>query len=51
MKQPEYREGPEALDNFKKLASTILQASPQKKKKQSKKAASQENDPKSIFRI
>ena len=25
MKQPEYREGPEALENFKRLASAILQ--------------------------
>jgi hypothetical protein len=32
MKQPEYTEGPEALGNFKSLASAILQA-PAKKKK------------------
>jgi hypothetical protein len=35
----EYREGPEALDNFKRLATAILQA-PHKKKKQTKKSAS-----------
>lgn len=46
MKQPEYTEGPEALENFKKLAGAILQ-SPKKKKKRPKKAASQENEPKS----
>jgi hypothetical protein len=27
MKQPEYIEGPEALENFERLATTILQAS------------------------
>jgi hypothetical protein len=40
MKQPEYTEGPEALDNFKDFASAILQANPKKKKKQAKKPAS-----------
>jgi len=39
MKVTEYTEGPEALGNFKSLATAILQASP-KKKKQPKKAAS-----------
>jgi hypothetical protein len=39
MKQPEYIEGPEALENFKNLATAILQASPKKKKKQTKKSA------------
>jgi len=39
MKQQEYIEGPEALKNFKQLATAILQA-PTKKKKQPKKAAS-----------
>ncbi len=39
MKQPEYTEGPEALENFKRLATAILQA-PVKKKKQAKKSAS-----------
>jgi hypothetical protein len=39
MKTPEYREGPEALEQFKKLAGAILQA-PNPKKKQPKKAAS-----------
>lgn len=47
MKQPEYIEGPEALDKFKALATAILQANPKKKKKQPKKTASQENEPKS----
>ncbi len=32
MKQPEYREGPEPLEAFKKLAGAILQATPKKKK-------------------
>ncbi|HEY6768918.1 MAG TPA: hypothetical protein VI386_29540 [Candidatus Sulfotelmatobacter sp.] len=40
MKQPEYTEGPEALENFKRLATAILQAPAQKQKKQPKKAAS-----------
>ena len=40
MKQPEYAEGPEALENFKSLATAILQAPPKKKKKQTKKSAS-----------
>ncbi len=47
MKEPEYTEGPEALDNFKSLATAILQAPAKKKKKQAKKTASQENEPKS----
>ncbi len=34
MKQPEYREGPEALGNFKRLATVILQPPPKKQKKQ-----------------
>jgi hypothetical protein len=38
MKQREYTEGPEALENFKKFAGAILQA-PGKKKKRPKKAA------------
>jgi hypothetical protein len=40
MKQPEYTEGPEALENFERFASAILQANPKKKKKQAKKPAS-----------
>jgi hypothetical protein len=40
MKTPEYIEGPEALTNFKRLATAILQANPQKKKKQAKKSPS-----------
>jgi hypothetical protein len=40
MKQPEYTEGPEALENFKSLATAILQAPAKKKKKQTKKSAS-----------
>jgi len=46
MKQPEYTEGPEALDNFKRFAGAILQANP-KKKKQAKKPASKKTSPKS----
>ena len=46
MKQPEYIEGPKALENFKTLATAILQA-PSKKKKQPKKAASRKTEPKS----
>ena len=44
MKEPEYTEGPEALTNFEKFASAILQA-PVEKKKRPKKAA-QESKPK-----
>jgi hypothetical protein len=40
MKQPEYTEGPQALQNFKSLATEILQANPKKKKKQASKPAS-----------
>jgi hypothetical protein len=40
MKTPEYREGPEALESFKQLASAILQAPAKKKKRQTKKSAS-----------
>lgn len=47
MKQPEYTEGPEALEKFKALAGAILQANPKKKKKRPKKTASQENEQKS----
>jgi hypothetical protein len=47
MKQPEYTEGPQATENFKRLATAILQANPKKKKKQPKKAASQKNGQKS----
>ena len=39
MKQPECIEGPEALGNFERLATAILQA-PNKKKKQEKKPTS-----------
>jgi len=44
MKQREYIEGPEALQNFERFATAILQA-PTKKKKRPKKAA-QESKPK-----
>jgi hypothetical protein len=47
MKQPEYIEGPEALENFKDFAGAILQANPKKKKKQAKKPASRKSEPKS----
>jgi hypothetical protein len=33
MKQPEYTEGPEALENFERFATAILQANPKKKKR------------------
>jgi len=39
MKRPEYTEGLEALQNFERFATAILQGSP-KKKKQAKKPAS-----------
>jgi hypothetical protein len=47
MKQPEYIEGPKATENFKRLASEILQANPKKKKKQAKSPASSGKTPKS----
>jgi hypothetical protein len=40
MKPVEYTEGPEALENFERFATAILQANPKKKKKQVKKPAS-----------
>jgi hypothetical protein len=40
MKQPEYTEGTQALENFKSLATAILQAPAKKKKRQTKKSAS-----------
>jgi hypothetical protein len=46
MKQPEYTEGPKALDNFKGLATAILQASTEKKKKQTRKSASRKKSKK-----
>jgi len=39
MKTPEYTEGSEALENFNRLATAILQASPKKKKKQTTPAS------------
>jgi hypothetical protein len=45
--KPEYIEGPRALENFKRLATAILQAPAKKKKKQAKKPASQEKPQKS----
>jgi hypothetical protein len=47
MKQPEYTEGPQALENFKSLASAILQAPAKKKKRQVKKSASAKKSKKS----
>jgi hypothetical protein len=47
MKILEYTEGPGALENFKNLATAILQAPVKKKKKQAKKPASRKNEPKS----
>lgn len=46
MKQQEYVEGQEALENFERFATAILQA-PTKKKKQTKKPASEEKPQKS----
>jgi hypothetical protein len=40
MRKMEYLEGPEALENFKRLASAILQAPTKKQKRQTKKPAS-----------
>src|SRR5260370_17620127 len=40
MKEPEYREGPEALENFRRLATAILQARTKKQKRQTKKPSS-----------
>jgi hypothetical protein len=40
MKQPEYTEGTQALENFKQLATAILQAPAKKKNRQTKKSAS-----------
>jgi hypothetical protein len=40
MKTPEYKERPEALENFKRRATAILQPPPKKQKKQTKKSAS-----------
>lgn len=39
--KPEYTEGTQALENFKSLATAILQAPAKKKKRQTKKSASQ----------
>ena len=39
MKEPEYTEGPEALQNFKNLATAILQAPRKKQKKQAERAS------------
>jgi hypothetical protein len=47
MKQSEYREGSEALENFRTLATAILQANPKKQKKQTKKWASERKPRKS----
>jgi hypothetical protein len=40
MKTPEYTEGPEALKNFKRLATAILQAPEKKQNRQTKKSTS-----------
>jgi hypothetical protein len=47
MAKPEYTEGTQALENFKQLATAILQAPAKKKKRQTKKSASQEKPQKS----
>jgi hypothetical protein len=38
--KPDYIEGPEALKNFKSLATAILQAPNKKQKRQTRKSAS-----------
>jgi hypothetical protein len=38
--KPEYTQGPEALENFKRLATAILRATAKKEKRQTKKSAS-----------
>jgi hypothetical protein len=45
--KPEYKEGAEALQNFKRMATAILQAPAKKKKRQTKKSASQAKPKKS----
>jgi hypothetical protein len=47
MRKAEYIEGPEALENFRQLGRMILQTPVEKKKKQAKKPASRNNEPKS----
>jgi hypothetical protein len=47
MKTREYIEGPEALGNFKQLATAILQAPAKKKKRQTRKSASRKKPQKS----
>jgi hypothetical protein len=47
MPKPQYIEGPQALTNFQQLATAILQANPNKKKKQIKKSPSQTKSKKS----
>jgi hypothetical protein len=47
MKQPEYTEGPGALENFKRVATAILQAPAKKQKRQTKKSASPKKPKKS----
>ena len=45
--KPEYTEGPGALENFKQLATAILQAPAKKKKRQTRKSASRKKPQKS----
>jgi hypothetical protein len=45
--KPEYTEGTQALENFKQLATAILQAPAKKKKRQTKKSASRKKSQKS----
>jgi len=45
--KPEYIKGPEARENFERLATKILQTEHKKEKKQPKETASQENEQKS----
>jgi hypothetical protein len=39
MKNPQYIEGQQALENFKAFAGAVIQANPEKQKKQPKKTA------------
>jgi hypothetical protein len=45
MKEPEYTEGPKALENFERLAKTILQASKSDKQGKGKKKATPSSYP------
>jgi hypothetical protein len=44
MPKPEYIEGPQALENFKSLATVVLQANPKKKPKPTARKTSKDSD-------